>query len=102
MRSNSSSIRVAKLVEPLPGLGGDADGVAAADQDAAALLVVEQVDLVEDEEARPVAGVHLLEDGVHGGDRAGALLVVLRASTTWMIRSARRVSSSVALNASTS
>ena len=73
------------------------------ERDLAALLLVEQVGLVEDQQPRLLAGADLLE---HLVDRAhvdaGAAPRGSEASTTCRIRSASTVSSSVALKASTS
>ena len=51
---------------------------------------------------RALAGADLLEHVLDGADHLEHLVLLLEASTTWRIRSASRVSSSVAPNASTS
>ena len=68
-----------------------------------AAVVVDPVGLVEHEQPRPLAGADLVERR----PRPRAVIATISssstdASTTWTMRSARRVSSSVAPNASTS
>ena len=64
---------IAKLIDPVAGRRGDHDRVTLSDQQLTDRVVIEQIGLVVDEQARRGAGTDLLEHGVDGGDRLGAL-----------------------------
>ena len=73
--SNSAVMRSLQLLEALAGLGGDEHRVRVAEGELAAALVVEDVGLVEDEHARRVAGVDLLQDVLDGLGHRDELLL---------------------------
>ena len=63
------------VVQPLARLGRHLDGVGEAERELAAALVVEQVHLVQREQARALGGADLGEHVLHGGEHLVQLLL---------------------------
>src|SRR3954471_15599123 len=69
----------AQLLQPLPRLGGDKRCLGMPERQLAALLGIQEIDLVHHQQPRGGIGTDLAKNGVRGGDRGRPLLLRLRA-----------------------